>query len=56
MKQLNEKWLEKAENDREAVWCVICDAKDRCDSCDQGDFGEADCGNCDYGTECTRAG
>ena len=56
MKQLNKSVISSLENDREPAWCVFCDAKDRCDSCDATDFGESDCGSCDYGTECTRLG
>lgn len=60
MKQLNEKVLDnllKSEKwDKELDWCVFCDAKDRCDTCDATDGGNSDCGDCDFGTECTRLG
>lgn len=56
MKQLNNNTLKNSMNDREPNWCVTCDAKDRCDSCDAIDFGNGDCGTCDFGTECTRLG
>lgn len=56
MKQLNNCTLKNPENDRNPNWCISCDSKDRCDSCDAWDFGEADCDNCDKGTECTTVG
>lgn len=51
MKQINKAMIIEGVQDRDPNWCVFCDAKDRCDSCDATDFGEADCGTCDRGSE-----
>lgn len=56
MKQLNKKTLMSSDNDREPNFCLACDASDRCDSCDAFDYGNRDCGTCDYGTECSHIG
>ncbi|WP_251862333.1 hypothetical protein [Clostridium sp. Marseille-Q2269] len=50
MKQINSSIIKSCQ-DRDPSWCVLCDKHDRCSSCDAVDFGEADCGNCDYGRE-----
>lgn len=55
MKQLNKSTIDFFQND-EDNWCVTCDARDRCDSCDATDWGDSDCGNCDFGRECKHIG
>ncbi len=60
MKQINNSKLTSLLNkdnlDKELDWCVFCDARDRCDKCDATDFGENDCGSCDFGRECSHIG
>lgn len=51
MKQINTSVLGEAGQDRNPNWCVLCDASDRCYTCDAPDFGNADCHDCDKGSE-----
>lgn len=49
MKQINKSVIASMDNDREPSWCIFYDTKNRCDTTD---FGDSDCGSCDFGTEC----